>query len=142
VPNIKKALIINCTMGQPLLPGILTGARFFVDTASETLKGLRLLEIGSYDIVVVVENRSPESWQVCRRIRDLSSVPLIVISANAGPDACARAIEAGADYFLRRPFGPRELVARVNALLKRPLAPQPSPRFVETVVEPVVVSND
>jgi DNA-binding response OmpR family regulator len=133
VETNRKALIINNTAGQPLLAGILTGARFFVDTASDTGKGLRQLVTQSYDIVVAVENRSPQSWQICRKIRDLTDVPLIVISAGAGPEACAKAIDAGADYFLKKPFGPREFVARADALLKRsqpvlhstPLQPEP-----------------
>lgn len=124
----RKALIINSTVGQPLLPGILTGARFFVDTVSDVRKGLRLLETQSYDVVIALENRSPESCQVCRRIRSRTSVPLIAISANADPETCARGIAAGADYFLRKPFGPRELVARVNSLLNRAALRRAMPR--------------
>lgn len=126
-------MIINSTVGQALLPGILTGARFYVDTASDTRQGLHRLETGLYDIVVAVENRSPENWQLCRSIRRLTDVPLIVISANASPEACAKAIDAGADYFLRKSFGPRELAARAEALLKRRALHPAAPRRAAAV---------
>ena len=133
VKTVRKALIINTTVGQPLLPGLLTNARFFVDTASDTKKGLRLLETMSYDIIVAVENRSSESWQLCRKIKSRTAVPLIVISANASPEDCARAIAAGADYFLRKPFGPREFEARINSLLNRAMIYRAAPHKTEPV---------
>ena len=101
------------------MAGLLTGTGFGVDVAHDSETGLRRLQLNDYDIVVVIENDGPESWQICRRIRSLTAVPIIVVSANASPDACARTINAGADYCLRKPFGPREFVARVNSLLHR-----------------------
>jgi DNA-binding response OmpR family regulator len=115
----KKALFINNTAAPPLLAGLLIGTGFGVDVAHDSETGLRQLELNVYDIAVVVENDGPESWQICRRIRNLTAVPLIVINANASPDACARAIHAGADYCLRKPLGPQEFLARVNSLLQR-----------------------
>lgn len=115
----NKALFINNTAAPPLLAGLLTGTGFGVDVAHDSETGLRQLELNAYDIAVVIENDGPESWQLCRRIRSLTAVPLIVVNANASPDACARAINAGADYCLRKPFGPREFLARVNSLLQR-----------------------
>jgi DNA-binding response OmpR family regulator len=116
----KKALFINNIAAPPRLAGLLTDTGFGVDVTSDSETGLRQLELNVYDIAVVVENDGHESWQLCRRIRSLTAVPLIVIDTNASPVACARAINAGADYCLRKPFGPREFLARVNSLLQRP----------------------
>jgi DNA-binding response OmpR family regulator len=60
-----------------------------------------------------------ESWQFCRAVRQVSNVPLIVISNNASTEVCVKAINAGADFFLRKQTGPQELIARIRALLYR-----------------------
>ncbi len=56
---------------------------------------------------------------VCRSLRDWSSAPIIVLSAVGEEDAKVAALEAGADDYVTKPFGPRELVARVHAALRR-----------------------
>ena len=57
--------------------------------------------------------------EVCRRLREWSDMPLIVLSAVGDEDAKVRALAAGADDYITKPFGPRELVARLNANLRR-----------------------
>src|SRR4051794_17056360 len=56
---------------------------------------------------------------VCREIRRWSQMPIIVLSAVGEEDAKVRALEAGADDYVTKPFGPRELVARLQAALRR-----------------------
>jgi len=57
--------------------------------------------------------------EVCRRLREWSEMPIIVLSAVGEEDAKVRALAAGADDYLTKPFGPRELVARLEAVLRR-----------------------
>ena len=57
--------------------------------------------------------------EVCRTIRGWSQMPIIVLSAVGEEDAKVRALEAGADDYVTKPFGARELVARLNAALRR-----------------------
>ncbi|HLH66674.1 MAG TPA: response regulator transcription factor [Solirubrobacteraceae bacterium] len=56
---------------------------------------------------------------VCRRLREWSDMPLIVLSAVGDEDAKVRALAAGADDYVTKPFGPRELIARLEASLRR-----------------------
>jgi two-component system, OmpR family, KDP operon response regulator KdpE len=56
---------------------------------------------------------------VCRSLREWSSMPIIVLSALGDEDEKVRALEAGADDYVTKPFGPRELVARLEAALRR-----------------------
>jgi two-component system, OmpR family, KDP operon response regulator KdpE len=56
---------------------------------------------------------------VCRSLREWSSMPIIVLSALGEEDEKVRALEAGADDYVTKPFGPRELVARLEAALRR-----------------------
>lgn len=57
--------------------------------------------------------------EVCRRLREWSQMPIIVLSAVGDEDAKVRALAAGADDYVTKPFGPRELVARLQAVLRR-----------------------
>jgi two-component system KDP operon response regulator KdpE len=57
--------------------------------------------------------------EVCREIRRWSQMPIIVLSAMGDEDAKVRALEAGADDYVTKPFGARELVARLQAALRR-----------------------
>jgi two-component system KDP operon response regulator KdpE len=57
--------------------------------------------------------------ELCRRLREWTDIPLIVLSAIGDEDAKVRALAAGADDYVTKPFGPRELVARLNANLRR-----------------------
>jgi two-component system, OmpR family, KDP operon response regulator KdpE len=57
--------------------------------------------------------------ELCRRLREWSSMPILVLSAIGDEDAKVEALEAGADDYVTKPFGPRELVARLAAALRR-----------------------
>jgi len=69
---------------------------------------------------------------LCRRLREWSEMPVIVLSAVGDEDAKVRALAAGADDYVTKPFGPRELIARLQATLRRT---EPGP-------EEVVISTD
>jgi len=125
---MEKILFVNNRAIPSIVPGLLTEAGFIVDLASDIENGLHLLDTENYDMIIVVESPYTESWQLCKIIRHQTTVPLIVISNNASAETCVQAINAGADFFLRKPFGALEFLARVNALLQRSL------RKVETSV--------
>ena len=57
--------------------------------------------------------------ELCRRLREWTSMPLIVLSAVGEEDAKVRALAAGADDYVTKPFGPRELIARLEANMRR-----------------------
>ncbi len=57
--------------------------------------------------------------EVCRRLRHWSEIPIIVLSAIGDEDAKVAALAAGGDDYVTKPFGPRELVARLEAVLRR-----------------------
>jgi DNA-binding response OmpR family regulator len=57
--------------------------------------------------------------EVCREIRNMSSTPIIILSARESEDDKVTLLELGADDYVSKPFSPRELVARIHAVLKR-----------------------
>ncbi len=62
--------------------------------------------------------------EICRRLREWSRMPIIVLSAVGEEDAKVRALAAGADDYVTKPFSPRELIARLQAVLRR-VGPEP-----------------
>jgi two-component system, OmpR family, KDP operon response regulator KdpE len=60
-----------------------------------------------------------EGVEVCRRIRSISAVPIIVLSARSGETDKVGALDIGADDYVTKPFGPDELLARIRVALRR-----------------------
>ncbi len=87
--------------------------------------------------VVLLDVVMPEmdGYTICRHIREFSSVPVIMISARGGEEDRVRGLDAGADDYLVKPFSPRELVARVRAVLRRS-------HFWEAAGEPSLTVHD
>lgn len=62
---------------------------------------------------------SMDGWEICRRVRAESDVPIIMLTARSDDIDKIVGLELGADDYLTKPFNPRELVARVKAILRR-----------------------
>jgi DNA-binding response OmpR family regulator len=60
-----------------------------------------------------------DGWEVARRVREVSDIPLIMLTARDSEDDRVRGLELGADDYVAKPFSPRELLARVEAVLRR-----------------------
>lgn len=60
-----------------------------------------------------------DGTELCRRLREWSAMPIIVLSAIGEEDAKVRALRGGADDYVTKPFGPQELIARLEAVLRR-----------------------
>ena len=77
---------------------------------------------GNKDIaLVILDVRMPkmDGWQVLREIRESSQVPVIMLTARADEKDELRGFDLGVDEYVTKPFSPRTLVARVNAILRR-----------------------
>lgn len=95
---------------------------FIVDVASDGFAALDAIETRPPDLVVL-DRMLPgiDGAEVCRRIRETRSVPVILLTALSAPEDRVAGLEAGADDYLTKPFSPRELVLRVQAVLRRSL---------------------
>ncbi len=67
--------------------------------------------------------------ELCRRLREWTDMPVIVLSAVGDEDAKVRALAAGADDYVTKPFGPRELIARLQANMRR-IEPDPGESLI------------
>lgn len=73
--------------------------------------------------------------ELCRRLREWTGMPIIVLSAVGEEDAKVEALAAGADDYVTKPFGPRELVARLQAALRRASGAADEPTIVADDIE-------
>jgi DNA-binding response OmpR family regulator len=88
--------------------------------APDGRQGLRALHTERPSLVILdVTMPELDGWSTLERIRDLSDVPVLMLTARGGELDTVRGLRAGADDYLSKPFGRQELLARVEALLRR-----------------------
>ncbi len=81
---------------------------------------LRSLERDRYDLVLLDIMLSGEGGiSLCRKVRAVSTIPIILLSATREEADCIVGLEVGADDYLAKPFNPREVLARIRAILRR-----------------------
>jgi two-component system, OmpR family, KDP operon response regulator KdpE len=108
-PQILRALrVILREAGYDVLPA---------DAGEEALDAAAVRHPNAAIIDLVLPDI--DGVEVCRRLREWSGMPIIVLSAVGEEDAKVRALAAGADDYVTKPFGPRELIARLEAVLRR-----------------------
>jgi DNA-binding response OmpR family regulator len=93
---------------------------YTVDEAANGREALELFAENEYDIILV-DIMMPEinGWDVCRKVRESSEVPIIILSAKGQEYDKLRGFELGIDDYLVKPFSPKELLARIKALFRR-----------------------
>jgi DNA-binding response OmpR family regulator len=103
-----------------LVVELLARAGYRAEEAPDGRAGLRALHATPPDLVLLdVSMPELDGWQTLERIRDLSDVPVLMLTARGAELERVRGLKAGADDYMTKPFGRQELVARVEALLRR-----------------------
>jgi DNA-binding response OmpR family regulator len=124
-----KARVLVVEDDQDIALGItvvLSRNGFEVTHSGDGKEGLRVFHASRPDLVVLdIGLPGLDGWAVLERIRDLSDVPVLILTAHGNEADKVRGLRGGADDYLTKPFGNRELAARVEALLRRPRAGQP-----------------
>lgn len=119
---------------------VATGAACLAETTGSAPPDLIVLDLGLPDI---------DGTDVCRRIRESSAVPIIVVSARSEEVDRVLALELGADDYLVKPFGMRELLARIRAIVRRtgttesaePSTPDLGPLVIDTRAQRVSLAG-
>ena len=118
---------------------VLRRAGFDVIGAADGRDGLRAFHAGRPDVVLLdIGLPTMDGWAVLERIRDLSDVPVIMLTAHGLEADKVRGLALGADDYLTKPFGNAELVARVQALLRRS---KPSRPAAEVYADAIIQLN-
>src|SRR4051794_39112756 len=118
-----------------LLHELLSGAGYLVETAEEGRAALRVFHENPID-VVVLDLSMPEldGFETLERLRDVSDVPVILLTARSSEIDKVRGFRAGADDYVVKPFGRQELLARIEALLRRTADPKHLYRYDDRVL--------
>jgi DNA-binding response OmpR family regulator len=110
-----------------------------VTTASDGLMALRQLEVDAPDLVVLdLMLPGIDGLEVCRRLRRRSALPVIMLTARGQEADKIQGLKLGADDYVTKPFSSRELIARIEALLRRAagatrVPPDPASDTLETL---------
>jgi len=103
-----------------LLIEYLGGFGYDVHACAHPARGLRMLRSEPPEIVILdVMLPGMDGFEVCRKVRETSQVPIIMLTARGEVTDRVVGLEMGADDYLSKPFEPRELVARIQAVLRR-----------------------
>jgi DNA-binding response OmpR family regulator len=103
-----------------LLEELLRGAGYIVDTAQDGRAALRVFHANPCDLVILdLSMPDLDGFETLERLRDLSDVPVILLTARSGEIDKVRGFRGGADDYVVKPFGRQELLARIEALLRR-----------------------
>jgi len=112
---------------RDLLQRYLTGQGYAVATVADAPAMDRLLSRERHDLIVLdLMLPGEDGLSICRRLRGAkNNIPIIMLTAKGEDVDRIVGLEMGADDYLPKPFNPRELVARINAVLRRRAAPAP-----------------
>lgn len=95
---------------------------FSVDAVEDGLEGYQLGQLNAYDFIIL-DNVLPNmnGLEICSRLRqEQKNTPILILSVQTEVDIKVRALDAGADDYLTKPFSLQELTARIRALMRRP----------------------
>jgi two-component system phosphate regulon response regulator OmpR len=113
-------IVDDDTRLSAMLSDYLSGNGFRVATAATAGEGIADLGRRPADVVILdVMLPDIDGFETCRRIRQISDVPILMLTAKGEETDRIVGLELGADDYLPKPFNPRELLARVRAILRR-----------------------
>jgi len=115
-----------------LIVDFLSRNGFLVKTAFDGRSGLKSALAGGVDLIILdVMLPVVDGFSVLRQLRKSSAVPVIMLTARAEQADRIAGLDAGADDYLPKPFGPEELLSRIRAVLRRTSALVDKPRILE-----------
>jgi two-component system OmpR family response regulator len=108
-PSVRQLVRDYLLENELRVSAVATGAEFTAVMGSETI-----------DLVVLdLRLQGEDGMQIARRLRETSAVPILMLTGRADEADRVMGLELGADDYLTKPFSPRELLARIRALLRR-----------------------
>ena len=139
----EKILVIDDDLAQlRIIELALIGANFAPITANGGAAGLAKLHEHRPDLVILdVIMPEMDGWETCSRIRQVSTVPIIFLTAKQTVDDRVSGLRLGGDDYLTKPFNPGELIARVEAVLRRSHRPRAERDAVIAVGKQLIIDR-
>ena len=120
---------------RALVSTLLGRAGYLITEAPDGRAALKVLYDQRPDLVVLDVNMPDlDGWATLERIRDLSDVPVVMLSARGEELEKVRALRAGADDYVTKPFGRQELLARVESVLRRAVGTGPKETYSDALL--------
>lgn len=114
-----------------LLQRYLTENGFLVSTAGTAAEAEGLMVSLTFDLMILdVMMPGEDGLSFTKRVRQSSDVPILLLTARGEPSDRIAGLERGADDYLPKPFEPRELLLRINTILRRARTPEPQKKIV------------
>jgi len=117
----KKILVVDDeTQIIRVMRRILSAHQYEIRTAGDGESGIEVFQSWMPDLVITdLQMPNVDGLELCRHLRKISAVPIIVLSVRNEEKAIVEALDAGADDYVTKPFGTNELLARIRANLRR-----------------------
>jgi len=121
IPSTTKLLVIDQdAQGENFVKQTLNPNGYDVMKVNSSLKGLQTSQTWKPDIIVInIMQPAKNGWKLCRKIRQYSQAPILVLAAVSDPNSIALWLDAGADDYLTKPFSSDILVAHLRKLTRR-----------------------
>lgn len=119
--NVTILLVDDESRMRKLVKDFLVKKNYRVIEAADGAEAIDLFFTNKDISLVILDVMMPkmDGWQVCREIRNFSKVPIIMLTAKADERSELQGFELGVDEYISKPFSPKILVARVDAILRR-----------------------
>lgn len=141
----KKALIVEDDVNiAELLKIYLQKDGFDTQNAYDGKKAVEMAAEFQPDIMLLdIMLPVMDGWQVCREVRKTSQVPIIMLTAKGESTDKISGLEMGADDYITKPFDPKELVARIHAVMRRTDGGEPAePQGKKLVFDKLIINLD
>lgn len=127
-----RVLVVDDETVRDVVRRYLELAGFTVDMAGDGTEGLRAFTARPPDLVVLdVMMPAINGLEVCKRLRQVSQVPIVMLTAFGEEENRIAGLQLGVDDYVTKPFSPRELALRVTSVLRRARTPRPEPAAEE-----------
>ena len=119
--NIKILVVDDESRMRKLVKDFLVREGYMVLEAGDGMEAMDIFYEDKDIALIILDVMMPkmDGWQVCREIRESSKVPIIMLTARSEERDELQGFDLGVDEYISKPFSPKILVARVNAILRR-----------------------
>lgn len=129
--NLKILVVDDEDRMRRLVKDFLVKAGYIVLEAADGSEAMDIFYANKDISLLILDVMMPrmDGWEVCREIRSISKVPIIMLTARSDERDELLGFELGVDEYISKPFSPKILVARVEAILRRSLGANEEPRL-------------
>lgn len=121
IPSPTRVLVIDQdTLGENFIKQTLNPNGYEVTKVNSSSEGIQSSQTWKPDVIIInIMQPSANGWKLCRKLRQYSQVPILVLATVSDPNSIALWLDAGADDYITKPFSSEILVAHLQKLTRR-----------------------